>query len=55
MIVIKRDGRKVSFSADKMKTAIYRAMERTESGIDSKIAASIVDKFQDKNSGEVYL
>lgn len=53
MIVIKRDGRKVSFSADKMKTAIYRAMERTESGIDSKIAASIVDKFQDKNSGEV--
>jgi ribonucleoside-triphosphate reductase len=49
MIVIKRDGRKANFSADKMKLAIYRAMERTESGVDSKIASSIVQKFQDRN------
>lgn len=49
MIVIKRDGRKANFSADKMKLAIYRAMERTESGVDSKIASTIVQKFQDKN------
>lgn len=49
MIVIKRDGRKANFSADKMKLAIYRAMERTESGVDSKIASTIVQKFQDRN------
>lgn len=49
MIVIKRDGRKANFSADKMKLAIYKAMERTESGVDSKIASSIVQKFQDRN------
>lgn len=51
--VIKRDGRKVSFSSEKMKNAIYRSMERTSSGIDSKIAASIVEKFQTKTSGEI--
>ena len=51
--VIKRDGRKVNFSADKMKSGIYRAMEGTEPGIDSKIATSIVNKFQEKNSGEI--
>lgn len=48
--VVKRDGRKVSFSADKMKTAIYRAMEQTESGVDSKVASTIVDKFITKTS-----
>jgi ribonucleoside-triphosphate reductase len=51
--VIKRDGRKANFSAEKMKSSIYHAMERTESGIDSKIASGIVDKFQEKNSGEI--
>ena len=53
IVVIKRDGRKKSFSSDKMKTAIYNAMERTEAGIDSKIAGDIVSKFQDKHSGEI--
>lgn len=51
--VIKRDGRKTSFSAEKMKNAIYRSMEITPAGIDSKIATSIVDKFQNKMSGEI--
>lgn len=51
--VIKRDGRKANFSAEKMKSSIYHAMERTEAGIDSKIASGIVDKFQEKNSGEI--
>lgn len=51
--VIKRDGRKVNFSAEKMKNAIYRAMEQTAAGIDSKIATSIVEKFQNKTSGEI--
>lgn len=51
--VIKRDGRKANFSPEKMKNAIYHAMERTESGIDSKIAANIVTKFQEKTSGEI--
>lgn len=53
MIVIKRDGRKANFSADKMKNAIYRSMEMTPSGIDSKIAATIVEKFQNKHEGEI--
>ena len=30
--VIKRDGRITNFSCDKMKRAIYNAMERTEEG-----------------------
>ena len=51
--VIKRDGRKAGFSAEKMKTAIYNAMERTSVGIDSKIATSIVEKFQEKATGEI--
>lgn len=51
--VIKRDGRKAGFSAEKMKTAIYNAMERTSAGIDSKIATSIVEKFQEKATGEI--
>lgn len=51
--VIKRDGRKANFSAEKMKNAIYRAMEQTAAGIDSKIATSIVEKFQNKTSGEI--
>lgn len=51
--VIKRDGRKNNFSADKMKMAIYRAMERTEAGVDSNIAAEIVSKFQERASGEI--
>lgn len=51
--LVKRDGRKVAFSADKMKSGIYKAMERTEAGIDCKIAANIVDKFQEKYSGEI--
>ncbi len=53
IVVIKRDGRKKSFSSEKMKTAIYHAMERTEAGIDSKIAGDIVSKFQGKHSGEI--
>lgn len=51
--VIKRDGRKNSFSAEKMKNAIYRAMEKTPMGVDSKIANDIVTKFQEKTSGEI--
>lgn len=51
--VIKRDGRITNFSCDKMKRAIYNAMERTEEGIDSKLAQSIVDKFYEKATGKI--
>jgi len=51
--IIKRDGRKVDFSDDKMKSAIWRAMERTEKGIDSQLTTKIVDLFKSKHSGEV--
>ena len=51
--VVKRDGRKARFSEDKMKNAIYRAMERTEAGIDCKLASDIVNKFQEKTTGEI--
>ncbi len=51
--VIKRDGRIVGFSCEKMKRAIYGAMENTESGVDSKIAQAIVDKFASKENGKV--
>lgn len=51
--VIKRDGRLVAFSSEKMKRAIYGAMENTEAGVDSKIAQSIIDKFMEKETGKI--
>lgn len=41
MIIVKRDGRKVDFNADKIKTAVEKAMEETASGVDTVLAEKI--------------
>ena len=54
-VVIKRDGSAVDFDSQKIVNAIYKAMEKTEAGLDQelaqKIAQKIVSKLE-KNSTE---
>lgn len=51
MTVIKRDGRKVPFDSDRIKTAIKSAMKRTAGGVDEDLAAKISGNIS-KTSGE---
>lgn len=46
--VNKRDGRIVDFNEDNVKSAIWKAMERTEKGIDSDLTSKIVKNLQSK-------
>lgn len=54
-VVLKRDGSAVDFDSQKIVNAIYKAMEKTEAGLDQelaqKIAQKIVSKLE-KNSTE---
>lgn len=51
--VIKRDGRVVEFDETKVNMAIFKAMERTDSGIDIDLTNKIVESLKDKFSGEI--
>ncbi|HCL4455116.1 TPA: anaerobic ribonucleoside-triphosphate reductase [Clostridium botulinum] len=51
--VIKRDGRKVNFSINRIINAITKAMEQTEKGIDKRIAAKIATDIKNINKGSM--
>lgn len=51
--VIKRDGRKVDFSINRIINAITKAMEQTEKGIDKQIADKIATDIKNINKGSM--